>query len=63
MELKERLQTITQRQNAAIENDRFEEADELEKAQEEVRMQVSEIFKFQPLICFQPKDQSFGRRD
>lgn len=40
-ELKERLQDIIQKQNFAIENDRFEEADELEKATEEVRMQVS----------------------
>lgn len=51
-ELKERLQDIIQKQNFAIENDRFEEADELEKATEEVRMQVSRDSSLPSLINY-----------
>mmetsp|Transcript_21660 Transcript_21660/g.25147 ORF Transcript_21660/g.25147 Transcript_21660/m.25147 type:complete len:1028 (-) Transcript_21660:192-3275(-) len=42
-ELKQRLQYISQRQNDAIENDRFEEADELEKATDQVRHQIKAL--------------------
>lgn len=41
--LKDSIESIIQRQNHAIENDLFEEADELEKSANEVREQVGQL--------------------